>query len=60
MKLLRLDLLAFGPFTDVSLDLDRGHEGLHIIHGRNEAGKSSILNLRSYMAELGIGGTQKS
>ena len=43
MKLLRLDLLAFGPFTDVSLPLDDGQHGLHIIYGPNEAGKSSAL-----------------
>lgn len=43
MKILRLDLLAFGPFTDVSLDLSDGREGLHLIYGPNEAGKSSSL-----------------
>ena len=43
MKLLRLDLLAFGPFTDTSLDLSAGDSGLHIIYGPNEAGKSSTL-----------------
>jgi uncharacterized protein YhaN len=43
MKILRLDLTAFGPFSGVSLELARGHEGLHLIYGRNEAGKSSAL-----------------
>lgn len=43
MKILRLDLSAFGPFTGVSLDLAKGSEGLHLIYGRNEAGKSSAL-----------------
>lgn len=43
MKLLRLDLLAFGPFTDLSLDLSAGDHGLHLIYGPNEAGKSSAL-----------------
>ncbi|MFP4036925.1 MAG: AAA family ATPase [Desulfobacteraceae bacterium] len=43
MKILRLDLLAFGPFTDVSLDLSSGSEGLHLIYGPNEAGKTSAL-----------------
>jgi uncharacterized protein YhaN len=43
MKLLRLDLLAYGPFTDVTLDLDGGHYGLHLLYGPNEAGKSSAL-----------------
>lgn len=43
MKLLRLDLLAFGPFTDTILDLSQGTEGLHLLYGPNEAGKSSAL-----------------
>ena len=43
MKILRLDLRAFGPFSDVSLDLAAGSEGFHLIYGPNEAGKSSAL-----------------
>ncbi len=43
MRLLELLLCAYGPFTDVSLDLSAGSEGLHIIYGPNEAGKSSTL-----------------
>jgi uncharacterized protein YhaN len=43
VKILRLRLLAFGPFTDKILDLDKGHEGLHIVYGPNEAGKTSAL-----------------
>lgn len=43
MKILRLDLLAFGPFTDVSLSPSEGNHGLHIVYGPNEAGKSSSL-----------------
>ncbi|MEX0714234.1 MAG: AAA family ATPase [Pirellulales bacterium] len=43
MKIARLDLRAFGPFTDLVIDLDAGHEGLHIIYGPNEAGKTSML-----------------
>ncbi|QDV37352.1 YhaN family protein [Tautonia plasticadhaerens] len=43
MKIRRLDLIAYGPFTDVSLDLSAGARGLHLIHGPNEAGKSSAL-----------------
>lgn len=43
MRILRLDLLAFGPFTETSLDLSAGAGGLHIIYGPNEAGKSSTL-----------------
>ncbi len=43
MKILGLDLIAFGPFSNVSLDLSEGREGLHLIYGPNEAGKSSAL-----------------
>ncbi|MCD6305227.1 MAG: AAA family ATPase [Deltaproteobacteria bacterium] len=43
MKILQLNLIAFGPFTNEILDLSRGQEGLHIIYGLNEAGKSSAL-----------------
>lgn len=43
MRLLRLDLRAFGPFTDVVLDLSGGKQGLHVIYGPNEAGKTSAL-----------------
>ncbi|HEV3025672.1 MAG TPA: AAA family ATPase [Pirellulales bacterium] len=43
MKIDRLDLRAFGPFTGVTLDLDGGDFGLHIVYGPNEAGKSSSL-----------------
>ena len=43
MKILRLDLRAFGPFSDVSLDLAAGREGFHLVYGPNEAGKSSAL-----------------
>ena len=49
MRLLRLDLKAVGPFTDVALDLAAGHHGLHLIHGPNEAGKTSALRALSYM-----------
>jgi uncharacterized protein YhaN len=43
MKLLELYLSAFGPFTDFTIDLSGDKEGLHIIYGPNEAGKSSAL-----------------
>lgn len=43
MRIDRLRLLAFGPFTDLEIDLSEGREGLHIVFGRNEAGKSSSL-----------------
>ena len=40
MKIARLELKAFGPFTDRTLELG---PGLHIVYGPNEAGKSSTL-----------------
>jgi len=43
MKLLELRLTAYGPFTDLALDLSAGDQGLHVIYGPNEAGKSSAL-----------------
>lgn len=43
MKILELNLMAFGPFTNVLLDLSGGREGLHVVYGRNEAGKTSAL-----------------
>src|SRR5690606_3744088 len=41
-RILRLDLLAYGPFTEQSLEFG-SEAGLHIVHGANEAGKSSSL-----------------
>ena len=49
MKLIRLNLKAVGPFTDVVLDLSAGREGLHLIYGSNEAGKTSALRALSYL-----------
>jgi uncharacterized protein YhaN len=43
MKILEMNLIAFGPFTGICLDLSAGAQGLHIIYGPNEAGKSSAL-----------------
>jgi uncharacterized protein YhaN len=43
VKLLSLNLIAFGPFKDLTLDLAAGNQGLHVIYGPNEAGKSSAL-----------------
>ena len=43
MKIIRLDLKAFGHFTDRSLDFQTDSPGLHIIFGANEAGKSTSL-----------------
>ena len=44
MRLVRLDLAAFGPFTDRSLDFSGGAPGgLHVVYGKNAAGKSTAL-----------------
>jgi DNA repair protein SbcC/Rad50 len=43
MKLSRLHLLAFGPFTDTILDFGDAQKSLIIVHGPNEAGKSAML-----------------
>lgn len=44
MRLRSLDLIAFGPFTNVTLDFSAGAPGgFHLIFGANEAGKSTSL-----------------
>lgn len=43
MKLLRLNLLRFGPFENYVLDFHGGEQGLHVVYGPNEAGKTSAL-----------------
>jgi uncharacterized protein YhaN len=49
MKILRLDLIACGPFSGITLDLNKGNEGLHLIYGPNETGKSSALRAIGYL-----------
>lgn len=43
MRILRLDLHAFGPFTGGRLDFARKPDALQLIYGPNEAGKSTTL-----------------
>ena len=43
MIIQKLDLKAFGRFTDVSLDLSAGPRRFHLIYGSNESGKSTSL-----------------
>ncbi|MBN2809306.1 MAG: AAA family ATPase [Deltaproteobacteria bacterium] len=43
MKIKRLEMKAFGPFSDRTIEFDAAGPGLHIIFGPNEAGKSSSL-----------------
>ena len=43
MRLARLDLIRYGHFTNLSVDLPAGNSDFHIIFGPNEAGKSTAL-----------------
>lgn len=43
MRFRRIHIPAYGPFTDLALDFPAGGPGFHLIYGRNEAGKSSLL-----------------
>lgn len=47
MRLNRLDLTRYGKFTDFTLDFGPRPDGgpdLHILHGPNEAGKTTVLS----------------
>src|SRR5260370_7732377 len=57
MRLLRLHLQAFGPFTDRMLDFGTTGQSLVLVHGANEAGKAS--GLRS-ISDLRFGIPQQS
>ena len=48
MKIHKLFLKAFGPFTDAVLDFS-GPANLHLLYGPNEAGKSSALRAMTDM-----------
>ena len=43
MRFIEFRMQEFGPFADHTLSLAGGMEGLHLIYGPNEAGKSSSL-----------------
>jgi len=43
VKIQRLHLKAYGPFTDVNLDLAASSGSVNVLYGPNEAGKSSAL-----------------
>ena len=43
MQFLEIEFLKFGCFTDTRLDLGPAGPRLHVIHGPNEAGKSTAL-----------------
>ncbi len=44
MKIDRLDLIAYGSLTNVTLDLAGAGCGMVVVHGDNEAGKTTTLN----------------
>jgi uncharacterized protein YhaN len=46
MRIAALRLLAYGPFTNRSLEFG-GHPGFHLVYGDNEAGKSTTLRALS-------------
>ncbi len=43
MKLQKLNLIAYGPFSDRTLNFTTSAANLHLVYGPNEAGKSSSL-----------------
>ena len=43
MRFHRLQIPAFGPFTNLDLAFPPGEHDLHLFYGKNEAGKSSLL-----------------
>ncbi len=47
MRVRRLDLIRYGCFTERSLEFAAPGNGLHVIHGPNEAGKSTALRALS-------------
>ncbi len=49
MKIRSIRLAAYGPFTDVTLDLPDTDPDFHMVFGHNEAGKSSALRALRHM-----------
>ena len=43
MKIHRMQLIAYGPFSDTALDFSDSHAAFHLVYGPNEAGKSTAL-----------------
>ncbi|MBB5173248.1 AAA family ATPase [Texcoconibacillus texcoconensis] len=41
MNIRDIHIYGFGPFVDVKYSFD--HDGIHVIYGKNEAGKSSLM-----------------
>ena len=52
MRINRLHLIAYGPFSDTTLDFADRRSAFHLVYGPNEAGKSSALRaLRKYYTD---------
>jgi uncharacterized protein YhaN len=43
MKINRMRLIAYGPFSDTPLDFSDSQTAFHLVYGPNEAGKSTAL-----------------
>ncbi len=43
MRIISLTFIAYGPFTDTTLDFSDDGPGFHLVYGPNEAGKSTAL-----------------
>jgi len=49
MKILQLELIAFGLFTNQTLNLSTEKPALHLIYGANEAGKSTMRRALTHL-----------
>lgn len=50
MRIERIDFIAFGPFTNLSIDFTQNNGILNIVFGNNEAGKSAALRgIRAFL-----------
>lgn len=53
MRFDSLELFQFGAIEHLALDLSAGDRGLHVIHGANEAGKSTLLRaVRAFLFDV--------
>ncbi|TGO02013.1 hypothetical protein PN36_31985 [Candidatus Thiomargarita nelsonii] len=49
MKILQLELIAFGLFTNKTLDFSVDKPAMHLIYGANEAGKSTMRRALTHL-----------
>jgi uncharacterized protein YhaN len=43
MRFRRIEIPAYGPFTNFAVEFAKGAGDFHLVYGPNEAGKSSLL-----------------